>query len=130
MFSESSPPLPWDEAHAYTRENIELYFEVGSTVCPSKKQMLHCLLEGTAGAGAGNISEEDDLPNHGNPAGKDPSRWVKVNEKRTLHDVLKEPNFVIPGIPVFYVVSRSSSFYSKFKTGKWAPPHFPDEDSD
>jgi len=31
--------------------------------------------------------------------GNDPSRWVKVNEKRTLHDVLKEPNLVIPGIP-------------------------------
>lgn len=29
------------------------------------------------------------------------SKWVKVNEKRTLHDVLKEPNFIIPMIPGF-----------------------------
>lgn len=130
MFSESSPPLPWDKDNAYTRENIELYFEVGSTVCLSKRQILHYLLEGTAGAGTDDIGEEEGPPSHGNPAGRDPSRWVLVNEKRTLHDVLKEPNLVIPGIPVFYVVSRTSSFYKKFRTGKWAPPEFPDEHSD
>lgn len=28
MFSESSPPLPWDENHAYTRDTIELYYQV------------------------------------------------------------------------------------------------------
>lgn len=26
-------------------------------------------------------------------------KWVKVDEKRTLHDILKEPNLVIPGVP-------------------------------
>lgn len=26
-------------------------------------------------------------------------KWIKVNERRTLHDVLKEPDFIIPGIP-------------------------------
>ncbi|MCI22506.1 tetratricopeptide repeat protein 4, partial [Trifolium medium] len=49
-------------------------------------------------------------------------KWIKVNERRTLHDVLKEPNFIIPEIPVFYVASKQSSFYKKFKDGKWAPP--------
>lgn len=106
------------------------------------------------------------------PSGQGSSRWVKVNEKRKLHDVLKEPNFIIPGIPglyslytayllrhaititttysrhaavkykiyvcfcwfifsfylygsvhaVFYVVSKTSSFYKEFKGGKWSPP--------
>lgn len=129
MFSESSPPLPWDTENAYTRGNIELYFEVGSSVCLSKTQILCHLLEGTAGAGAVSINEETDFPNHGNPAGRDPSRWVKVQENRTLLDVLMEPNLVIPGIPVFYIVSKSSTFYNKFKTGKWALPQLPDEDS-
>ena len=32
-------------------------------------------------------------------SGKRSSKWVKVNEKRTLHDVLKEPDFIIQGIP-------------------------------
>lgn len=31
--------------------------------------------------------------------GEGRSKWVKVNERRTLHAVLKEPNLVIPGIP-------------------------------
>lgn len=122
MFSESCLPLPWDKENAYTRENIELYFEVGSSVCLSKTKILHYILEGTVGAGAVSVSEEKDPPNYGNPAGRDPSKWVKINEKRTLHDVLKEPNHVIPGIPVFYVVSKSSTFYNIFKSGKWTAP--------
>ncbi|KAK9726456.1 hypothetical protein RND81_05G216500 [Saponaria officinalis] len=118
MFSEDCPPLPWDKDNAYTRENIELYFEVGSSVCLSKSEILRYLLEGTAGAKS--VDEDNTSADHRNPAGRDPSRWVKVNEKRTLHDVLKEPNFVIPEIPVFYVVSKQSSFYDKFKSGEWA----------
>lgn len=31
--------------------------------------------------------------------GKGSSKWVKVNEKRMLSDVLKEPDFIISGIP-------------------------------
>lgn len=98
--------------------------------------------------------------------GKGSPKWIKINEKRTLHDVLKEHNFIIQGIPgefsiifsksmngsrfywniyhrskrnfqfvslmllfalcqrnaVFYVVSKSSSFYEEFKAGKWSPP--------
>ncbi|KAK7318616.1 hypothetical protein RJT34_03319 [Clitoria ternatea] len=53
-------------------------------------------------------------------------RWIKVNERRTLHDVLKEPNLAFVGsqdvFAVFYVVSKRSSFYEKFKAGKWVPP--------
>ena len=30
MFSESCPPLPWDKENNYTREAVELYYEV----CP------------------------------------------------------------------------------------------------
>lgn len=32
------------------------------------------------------------------------SKWVEVNEKKTLHEVLKERNFVIPGIPGLHSV--------------------------
>ncbi|CAH1447234.1 unnamed protein product [Lactuca virosa] len=55
--------------------------------------------------------------------GEGGSKWVKVNERRTLHSVLKEDKFVIPGIPVFFAVSkRSKSFYKKFKSGNWSLP--------
>lgn len=30
---------------------------------------------------------------------KGSSKWIKVHERRTLHNVLKEPNYIIPGIP-------------------------------
>lgn len=28
MFSETSPPLPWDDNHVYTRDSIKLYYQV------------------------------------------------------------------------------------------------------
>ncbi|PQQ10321.1 tetratricopeptide repeat protein 4 homolog [Prunus yedoensis var. nudiflora] len=109
MFSESCKPLSWDQEHNYIREAVELYYE-------RALQLLH----------VENIGDEENDANEnsngGSSAGKGSSKWVKVNEKRTLHDVLKEPNFVIPGIPVFFVVSKRSSFYKEFKAGKWAPP--------
>ncbi|CAK7349493.1 unnamed protein product [Dovyalis caffra] len=116
-----SPPLPWDTENNYTREAVELYYEAGSGVPFSKKKMFHYLLEGTAGGNVENVDiEKDAVESHG--AGKGSSKWVKVNEKRMLTDVLKESDFIISGIPVFYVVSKRSSFYIEFKAGKWALP--------
>ncbi|KAF5960710.1 hypothetical protein HYC85_001919 [Camellia sinensis] len=128
MFLESAPPLPWDKENNYTRDAVELYYEAGSEVCLSKKEILRSLLEGTAGSHLESLGDnvkhaEGDSLDHGTSAGsRGPSKWVKVNEKRTLYDVLKELDFVIPGIPVFYIVSKSSSFYKDFRAGKWTPP--------
>ncbi|KAK7345717.1 hypothetical protein VNO77_16327 [Canavalia gladiata] len=118
----SFSPLSWDVENNYKREFIELYYEAGSGLRLSKEKLLHCLLEGTAAShkeGTGDEEKEavEDFKQHmGSP------KWIKVNERRTLHDVLKESNFVIPGIPVFYVISKRSSFYGKFKAGEWVPP--------
>ncbi|KAH8517543.1 hypothetical protein H0E87_005462 [Populus deltoides] len=121
MFSESCPPLPWDTENNYTREAVELYYEAGSGVPLSKKKILHYLLDGTSGANVESVDEEKDaIESHG--SGKGSSKWVKVNEKRILCDVLKEPDFIVSGIPVFYVVSKRSSFYKEFKAGKWSLP--------
>lgn len=125
MFSESSPPLPWDRENAYTREAVELYYGAGSGVCLSKREILPYLLEGSSGSNAQSIcDEEKDAMDHAlrDISGKNDSKWVKVKENRTLYQVLKEPNFVIPGIPVFYVVSKKSSFYEEFNAGKWVLP--------
>ncbi|XP_038713553.1 tetratricopeptide repeat protein 4 homolog [Tripterygium wilfordii] len=120
MFSEGSPPLPWDKENNYTREVIELYYEAVSGVLLSKAKVLQYLLEGTTGAQAEGIGdgEKDETET----AGQGSSKWIKVNEKRMLYDILKEPNFIITGIPVFYVVSKRSSFYKDFRAGKWTPP--------
>lgn len=126
MFSESCPSLPWDKENAYTRETVELYYEASTGNCLLKKEILHYFLEGTAGSHLESFSDAEndaaDCSPKGIPGSGGSRRWVKVNEKRSLCDVLKEPKFVIPGIPVFYVVSKKSSFYKEFKSGNWAPP--------
>ena len=69
--------------------------------------------------------EEKDMMEHshnGISGGKGSSKWVKVNEKKTLRHVLKECNLLIPGIPVSYVVSKGLSFYKEFRGGKWFFP--------
>ncbi|CAN1341960.1 Tetratricopeptide repeat protein 4 homolog [Linum perenne] len=119
--SESVLPLPWDTENNYTREAIELYYEAGSGVCLPKTKVLKYLLEGTAGANLESEKDEKDTTENIS-RGKAISKWVKVNEKRKLIDVMKEPDFIIPGIPVFYVVSKRSSFYEKFRSGKWKLP--------
>ncbi|KAL1330004.1 tetratricopeptide repeat protein 4 homolog [Arachis ipaensis] len=118
MFS-ADQPLPWDVENNYKRDFVELYYEAGSGVRLSKEKLLHCLLEGTA---ASHVSDEEKDAVEDFKHGAGSRKWIKVNEKKMLQDILKEPNFVIPEIPVFYVVSKQSSFYSKFKSGKWAPP--------
>ncbi|CAI0386284.1 unnamed protein product [Linum tenue] len=122
MYSESSPPLPWDTGNNYTREEIELYYEAGSGVCLPETKVLQYLLEGTAGADIECENEEKDTSEHGFSRGDAITKWVKVNEKRKLVDVIQEPGFIISEIPVFYVVSKRSSFYEKFKAGKWRLP--------
>ncbi|CAL0321329.1 unnamed protein product [Lupinus luteus] len=120
IFAEDQP-LPWDPERNYKREFVELYYEAGSGLL-SKEKVLQGLLEGTAASHAQESGDEEKHPvedfkhNTGSP------KWIKVNERKTLHDVLRGPNFIIPWIPVFYVVSKQSSFYGKFKAGKWAPP--------
>ncbi|CAH8336661.1 unnamed protein product [Eruca vesicaria subsp. sativa] len=124
MFSDDSPPLPWDTNHEYTREAIELYYEANSGTPLPRSRVLQYLLEGTKGSQAETTGDEDTslTKTPYNVKGKGPSGMVKVNERRTLHDVLKESNFVIPEIPVFYIVSKRSKFYKDFAAGKWSPP--------
>ncbi|KAI3455083.1 hypothetical protein Pfo_011746 [Paulownia fortunei] len=123
MFSESSPSLPWDTENAYTRDALELYYEADSVVCSSKKEILSYLLEGTAASHLEKYStEETAAAAHSSFSSGNGPKWVRVNERRTLHDILKNPDMVIPGIPVFFVVSKRSGFYKDFKSGNWAPP--------
>ncbi|KAL3818529.1 hypothetical protein ACJIZ3_004434 [Penstemon smallii] len=122
MFSESSPPLTWDTRNLYTRDALELYYEAHSGVRMSKKEILHYLLQGTVASHLEKFGGQDtDDARNSVTSGNGP-KWVRVNEKRTLHDILKSPDIIIPAIPVFYVVSKRSSFYKDFKSGNWAPP--------
>ncbi|KAI3760216.1 hypothetical protein L1987_50607 [Smallanthus sonchifolius] len=126
-FSHSAEPLPWDKENAYTRDAIELYYEAGSGVCLSKKEIISNFLQGTVASHLETFGDDEtdtvkSFPKGISSVGNNRSKWVKVNERRTLNAVLKEPNFVIPGIPVFFVVSKRSSFYKDFKSGNWSLP--------
>ncbi|KFK42755.1 hypothetical protein AALP_AA1G035400 [Arabis alpina] len=122
MFSEDSPPLPWDTNNEYTRDAIELYYEASSGIPLPSSRVLQYLLEGTKGSQAGTSGDKDTSLTKTPYSRRASSGMVKVNERRTLHDVLKEPGFVIPEIPVFYIVSKKSKFYKDFAAGKWSPP--------
>ncbi|XP_049344591.1 uncharacterized protein LOC125808954 [Solanum verrucosum] len=125
MFSEGCPPLPWDKENAYTRDAVELYYEACAGVCLSKRDILQYLLEGTAASHVEDFGDEESASARSSTKGsisQDVPGWVKINEKTTLYNVLKEPSFVVPGLPVFWVVSRNSSFYKDFKSGNWSPP--------
>ncbi|XP_078154902.1 tetratricopeptide repeat (TPR)-like superfamily protein [Carex rostrata] len=128
MFSESST-LPWDSGHAYTREAVELYYQAGMGNILPKKEALKYFLEGTLDSSAlsnilsGEIHEEHDTDDGSMPSkGLDHGKWIKVNERKTLLEVLQQKEYIIPAIPVFFVVSKKSSFYKEFTSGKWSPP--------
>ncbi|KAG5586947.1 hypothetical protein H5410_047381 [Solanum commersonii] len=126
MFSEGCPPLPWDKENAYTRDAVELYYEACAGVCLSKWDILQYLLEGTAASHVEDFGDEESASAQSSTKGsisqEDVPGWVKINEKTTLYNVLKEPSCVVPGLPVFWVVSRNSSFYKDFKSGNWSSP--------
>ncbi|XP_044984807.1 tetratricopeptide repeat protein 4 homolog isoform X1 [Hordeum vulgare subsp. vulgare] len=131
MFSESSPPLPWDENHAYTREAIEMYCQAGDGTPFSKSELLKYLLEGTVDSGSlpesldGEDGERSTVKGSTaiSSTGQGSSgKWIKVREGKTLQEALQHKDYIIPAVPVFFVVSRKSAFYSKFKDGKWSLP--------
>ncbi|XP_011625912.1 tetratricopeptide repeat protein 4 homolog isoform X1 [Amborella trichopoda] len=122
LFSESCSRLPWDKERAYIRGAVELFYEAGNGILLSKREVLHNLLEGTPGAVADIVDDQKEDEDHHSCNTKSSGKWIKVNEKKTLHDVIQQPDYVIPGIPVFYVVSKRSAFYRDFTAGKWIPP--------
>ncbi|OAE35837.1 hypothetical protein AXG93_4225s1410 [Marchantia polymorpha subsp. ruderalis] len=85
-------------ANAYKRDRIELYYQTHVGPVLSKKQLLTSLMEDSG-----------------------ERRWVKVQERTTLHEVIAQPKHIIPGIPVFYVVATGTSFREKFLK-EWSPP--------
>ncbi|CAN6281380.1 unnamed protein product [Urochloa humidicola] len=129
MFSESSPPLPWDENHAYTRDSIELYYQGGFGKSMSKNEILRYLLEGTVDSkslpdGLLDVEDEDHDSSKSSTitSTEGSNKWIKVKEAKTLQEVLQDKDFIVPAIPVFFVVSRKSTFYKDFKAGNWSLP--------
>lgn len=129
MFSETSPPLPWDANHVYTRDSIELYYQGGFGKPLSRSEVLRYLLEGNVDSKAlpdslldGEDEEHDSTKCTTVTSTDSSSKWIKVKEGKTLQEVLQDKDCIVPAIPVFFVVSRKSTFYKDFKAGNWSLP--------
>ena len=42
------------------------------------------------------------------------ARWVKVPDAELLGEVLSRPDYVVPGVPVFFVVATGTHFRERF----------------
>lgn len=76
MFPEGET-LPWDERRHYRRESIEVYV-IFNQVAP-----------------LGKTQSSSKRP-----------RKVRINQDTLLSKVLSHPEYVMPGIPCFYIVSQ------------------------
>ena len=74
--------VPWDLEGKYKLENLEIYFEA------------HCT--------------KPLKPSSANRIGR--RRWIRVLPTSQLIKSLTHPDFVMPGIPVFYIVVSGSKF--------------------
>ncbi|KAL3676038.1 hypothetical protein R1sor_025986 [Riccia sorocarpa] len=118
MFGRNSPPLTWDASHDYKRDRIELYYRANVGPVLTKKQLLKSLMEGEVGLEG--LDLDGDSEDTRDSDTREP-RWVKVQEKMTLNEVLSQGNHIIPGVPVFFVVATGTSFRDKFLK-EWSPP--------
>ena len=96
----SIPALPWDEAGAYRdRKDIELYYLSHATEpLPHAEALADVLHKGWPEGLKASAPQR-----HGPKA----ARAVRVDERWTLGEVLSREDFVVPGIPAFFVLSRS-----------------------
>ena len=42
------------------------------------------------------------------------ARWVRAREQATLAELLAAPDFVVPGVPVFFVVAAETVYRDRF----------------
>ena len=98
--SSSIPPLPWDEEGAYrSRKDIELYYLSHATEpLPDLDSLADVLHRGWPEG-----LKASPPQRHGPKAAK----AIEVDERWTLGEVLSREDFVVPGIPAFFVLSKS-----------------------
>lgn len=46
--------------------------------------------------------------------GKDSSGWVRLKQSSTLGEALSRPDYVVPGVPVFFVVAKGTEYRERF----------------
>lgn len=107
MFGNDAPPLPWDDSRQYRRHNIDIFYLSNAANPLDSDQLTEALYGGWP-------SVAEKAPSR---YGESASAWVQVKEEQTLGEVLRQKDYVIPGVPVFFVLARSTPFRETFLSG-------------
>lgn len=105
MFASEAPPLEWDTEVAYTRDNLELFYLSHGATPLNEDQLTEALFGGWPA----------DVTDEGPSAyGKQAARWRRLREDVTLGQLLSKADYVVPGVPVVFVVARGTAYYDRF----------------
>eukprot|EP00775_Hariotina_reticulata_P012859 gene12859-12986_t len=105
MFGPDAPPLEWDDSQEYTRDRVQLCFLSHAGPTLTQEQLVQALHGEWP-----ELSEDAGLKRHGQGA----SHWATVDENMTLKDVLLQPNHLVPGVPLFWVLARGTAYEGRF----------------
>eukprot|EP00943_MAST-04B_sp_MAST-4B-sp1_P000953 g953.t1 len=109
VLPDNGPYAPWDRMRKYTISNIEVYFQVDQvpafdcTLTNGKKWPLKPKPITRKDALKGKLETENV--------------WVRIDDlvNTYIGEMLSSPQYVIPQIPVIYVVPRETAFYQMFR---------------
>lgn len=107
MFGPGVPPLEWDSAGEYSRQRVRLVYlsHAGSPL--QQEQLVQAL--------HGEWPEAERDPSAGPQRyGQAASHWVPVDEALSLKQVLQQPDHVVPGVPLFWVLAEGTDYQRRF----------------
>lgn len=108
MFGSDAPPLEWDTERAYTRGNLDLFYLSHGATPLNEDQLTEALFGGWPA----------DVTDEGPSAyGKAAARWRRLREDISLGELLARHDYVVPGVPVVFVVARGTAYYDRFLDG-------------
>ncbi|KAK9806833.1 hypothetical protein WJX72_004164 [[Myrmecia] bisecta] len=111
MYGPDAPPLVWDKEHEYQQQRLQVYY-LSHAATPLPVDQLTEVLHGRWPEG---VSEQGPA-RYGSAA----AQWVSVSDQAArLSDVLRKPDYVVPGIPVFFLVAEGTAFRERFVTGEF-----------
>lgn len=125
MFGAGAPPLPWDGAGHYSRDRIEFYYQSHAAPAYPPEVLEARVMQGYGGdaaeENAGDRKEEKEKAEPWQKPSIDPrdQKMVRIDESKTLGEVLAEEACVVPGHPIVYVVAKGTAFREKFLAGEW-----------
>ncbi|KAK9813825.1 hypothetical protein WJX73_000343 [Symbiochloris irregularis] len=106
MFPPDGSNAPeWDSQHAYQRDSLQLYY-LSNAATPLPVEQLTEVLHGGWPEGI----QEEGPKRYGPKA----AHWIAIDDACSLKDILDRKDYVVPGVPVFFVVARDSEFQTRF----------------